>query len=70
MHFLERFTVELQTGGCQLTFSFGEKVAEGRMRGLHLPARLGVPHPPLRGTFSRGEKVEPEPSRLSMEAML
>ena len=55
--------VEWQTGGCLLTFSRGTwgtrlRVAGsgryGRMRGLHLPARLGVPHPPLRGTFSRG----------------
>ena len=67
---LERLTVELQTGGCLLTFSLegaggtrGTRLRVagsgryGRMRGLHLPARLGVPHPPLRGTFSRGEKV-------------
>ena len=54
---LDRFTVELQTGRSLLTFSRGEKVAEGRMRGFQGPAQVPSPHPPLRGTFSRGEKV-------------
>ncbi len=64
---LERLAVESQIGGYLLTFSLeGEGGRYGWMRGLHLPGRLGVPHPPLRGTFSRGEKVEPEPSRSSI----
>ena len=36
------------------SFSHWEKVAEDRVRVLRLIA--GNPHPPLRGTFSRGEK--------------